>query len=55
MRLSNELDLLIDKNGQNRPIYILRHSPISSKRSKGIDASVDALHSNSSARMINTH
>ena len=36
MILLNELGLFIDKNGQNRLIYILRHSQISSKRSKGI-------------------
>jgi hypothetical protein len=55
MKLSNKLDLFIDKDGQIRPIYILRHSPILSKRSKVVDANVNAIHSNTSAQMVNTH
>jgi len=53
-RLSNQLDLFV-KDGQNRPIYTYRHSFISGKRKKGIDANVVALHSNTSVQMINAH
>jgi len=53
-RLSNDLGLFI-KDGQNRPIYTYRHSFISGKRKKGIDANVVALHSNTSVQMINAH
>jgi len=54
-RLSNDLGLFVDAEGKNRPIYVLRHSSISSKRSKGVDANVVALHSNTSVEMINQH
>jgi len=54
-RLSNDLGLFIDSDNQNRPIYTYRHSFISSKRNKGVDANVVALHSNTSVQMINAH
>ena len=54
-RLSNDLDLFIDSEGQNRPIYTYRHSFISRKRNKSVDANVLALHSNTSVQMINAH
>ena len=53
-RLSNVLGLFV-KDGQNRPIYTYRRSFISSKRKKGVDANVVALHSNTSVQMINAH
>ena len=53
-RLSDDLDLFV-KDGQNRPIYTYRHSFISSKRKKGVDANVVALHSNTSPQMIHSH
>ena len=53
--LSNELRLFIDSDGQNRPIYVLRHSSIQSRRNKGIDANVVAMHSNTSVQMIDAH
>ena len=53
-RLSDNLGLFV-KDGQNRPIYVYRHSFISSKRKKGVDANVVALHSNTSVQMINQH
>ena len=49
------MGLCVDADGQNRPIYVLRHSSISSKRNKGVDANVVALHSNTSVDMINQH
>ena len=54
-RLSNDLGLFVDAEGKNRPFYVLRHSTISRKRSKGVDANVVALHSNTSVEMINQH
>ncbi|MBC8304589.1 MAG: hypothetical protein H8E55_53615 [Pelagibacterales bacterium] len=53
-RLSDELGLFV-KDGQNRPIYVYRHSFISGKRKKGIDPNVVALNSNTSVQMINQH
>ena len=53
-RLSNKLGLFV-KDGQNRPIYVYRHSFISGKRKKGIDPNVVALNSNTSVQMINQH
>ena len=54
-RLSNDLGLFVDSDNQNRPIYVYRHSFISGKRNKGVDANVVALHSNTSVQMINQH
>ena len=53
-RLSDELGLFV-KDGQNRPIYVYRHSFISGRRKKGVDANVVALNSNTSVQMINQH
>ena len=53
-RLSDDLDLFV-KEGQNRPIYVYRHSFISGRRKKGVDANVVALNSNTSVQMINQH
>ena len=53
-RISDDLDLFV-KDGQNRPIYVYRHSFISDRRRKGVDANIVALHSNTSVQMINQH
>ena len=53
-RLSDELGLFV-KEDQNRQIYCYRHSFISRRRKKGVDANVVALHSNTSVQMINQH
>jgi hypothetical protein len=53
-RLSDDLGLFV-KDGQNRPIYVYRHSFISDRRRKGVDANIVALHSNTSVQMINQH
>ena len=53
-RISDNLKLLV-KDGQNRPIYVYRHSFISGRRKRGIDANVVALNSNTSVTMINEH
>ena len=53
-RLSNELGLFV-KEGQNRPIYVYRHSFISGRRKRGVDANVVALNSNTGVPMINQH
>ena len=54
IRISDDLDLFV-KDGQNRPIYVYRHSFISDRRRKGVDANIVALHSNTSVQMINQH
>ena len=54
-RLSNDLGLFVDGDGQNRPIYVYRHSFITRKRNQKVDANVVALHSNTSVEMINQH
>lgn len=53
-RISDDLDLFV-KDSQNRPIYVYRHSFISDRRRKGVDANIVALHSNTSVQMINQH
>ena len=53
-RLSNELGLFV-KESQNRPIYVYRHSFISGRRKRGVDANVVALNSNTGVPMINQH
>ena len=53
-RLSDELGLFV-KEGQNRPIYVYRHSFISGRRKRGVDANVVALNSNTGVPMINQH
>ena len=53
-RISDDLDLFIN-DGQNRSIYVYRHSFISDRRRKGVDANIVALHSNTSVQMINQH
>ena len=53
-RLSNELGLFV-KEGQNRPIYVYRHSFISGRRKRSVDANVVALNSNTGVPMINQH
>ena len=53
-RISNDLDLFV-KDGQNRPIYVYRHSFISNRRSKEVDPNIVAIHSNTSVTMINKH
>ena len=53
-RLSDELGLFV-KDGQNRPIYVYRHSFISGRRKRGVDANVVALNSNTGVPMINQH
>ena len=53
-RILGDLDLFV-KDGQNRPNYVYRHSFISDRRRKGVDANIVALHSNTSVQMINQH
>ena len=51
-KLSDELGMFV-KEGQNRPIYVYRHSFISGRRKRSVDANVVALNSNSGVPMIN--
>ena len=53
-RISYDLDLFV-RDGQNRPIYVYRHSFISDRRRKSVDANIVTLHSNTSVQMINQH
>ena len=55
VRLSDELGLYEIEDGRKRPIYVYRHSFISDRRRKGVDANIVALHSNTSVQMINQH
>ena len=54
VRISDNLGLYV-KDGQNRSIYVWRHGFISTMGSKGIDANVLAIHSNTGVQMINKH
>lgn len=53
-RISDKLGLY-EVDGQKRPIYVFRHSFISNRRSKIVDPSIVAIHSNTSVEMINKH
>ena len=53
-RVSDKLGLYI-KDGIERPLYAIRHSQITKMISKGKDANVIAMHSNTSTKMIEEH
>ena len=53
--MSVDLGLYELEDGRTRPIYVYRHSFITGRRKKGVDANVLALHSNNSPQMINQH
>ena len=55
VRLADDVDLYELPDGRKRPIYVYRHSFITGRRKKGVNAEVLALHSNNSPTMINKH